>query len=110
MKGKPKASPRETFYFCYGKKKLQKIRNQGWKMYFPHTYITLLDQPQGKDGMPGNPKSIKMENPELYDLKNDIGDQHNIADQHPDIVQKIHQLADEIRKKLGDKLTIVEGN
>lgn len=79
-------------------------------MYFPHTYITLLDQPQGKDGMPGNPKSIKMENPELYDLKNDIGDQHNIADQHPDIVQKIHQLADEIRKKLGDKLTIVEGN
>lgn len=109
-KGKSKASSHEAFYFYYGKNELQAIRYKDWKMYFPHTYITLQDQPQGKDGIPGQPKSIKMEKPELYDLKNDVSERHNIADQHPEIVQKIHQLADGIRKKLGDKLTDVEGN
>jgi arylsulfatase A-like enzyme len=29
---------------------------------------------------------------ELYDLKNDIGEEHNIADQHPDLVAKIAEI------------------
>ena len=46
---------------------------------------------------------------ELYDLKNDISESKNVADQHPKIVLEIKSLADEMRKKLGDKLLNIEG-
>ena len=34
---------------------------------------------------------------ELYDLKNDLGEQDNIADNHPDVVQKIEHLMETAR-------------
>jgi arylsulfatase len=46
---------------------------------------------------------------ELYDLKNDISESKNVADQHPKIVLEIKSLADEMRKKLGDKLLSIKG-
>jgi arylsulfatase len=46
---------------------------------------------------------------ELYDLKNDISESKNVADQHPKIVLEIKSLADEMRKKLGDKLLNIKG-
>mgnify|MGYP003328329611 FL=1 len=50
-----------------------------------------------------------VENIELYDLKHDISETNEVASQHPEVVEKIKALADEIRGKLGDKLYDIEG-
>ncbi|CAI8221481.1 MAG: Uncharacterised protein [Flavobacteriaceae bacterium] len=51
----------------------------------------------------------KIDEIELYDLNNDISESKNVADQHPKIVLEIKSLADEMRKKLGDKLLSIKG-
>jgi arylsulfatase len=51
----------------------------------------------------------KIDEIELYDLNNDISESKNVADQHPKIVLEIKSLADEMRKKLGDKLLNIKG-
>ena len=45
----------------------------------------------------------------LFDLENDIGEQHNVADQHPDVVKRLQQLADAMRQDLGDAAKKTEG-
>jgi arylsulfatase len=50
-----------------------------------------------------------VENIELYDLKHDISETNDVASQHPEVVEKIKVLADEMRSKLGDKLYNIEG-
>ena len=46
---------------------------------------------------------------ELYDLKNDISEQHDVADQHPDVVRRLQALAEKARDDLGDRLTKRKG-
>jgi hypothetical protein len=41
----------------------------------------------------------------LYDLKQDVGEQTNVADQFPEIVAELTASADVYRATLGDKLT-----
>ena len=54
----------------------------------------------GKDGIPGKGqrKSIELS---LFDLKNDIGETTNVADQYPKVVQRLQQAAQQMRKELG---------
>ena len=47
---------------------------------------------------------------ELYDLKQDIGEQGNVADENAEIVQRLQELANSIRSELGDSLTGVTGH
>jgi len=47
---------------------------------------------------------------ELYNLENDISENVNVAEQHPEIIKVIKELANEMRYKLGDSLTDVKGN
>ena len=39
---------------------------------------------------------------QLYDLKNDIHEDHNVADEHPDVVSRLLSLAEKMRKDIGD--------
>jgi len=39
---------------------------------------------------------------ELYDLKRDVGEQNNVAKQHPDVVKRLLVLAEKCRGDLGD--------
>ena len=41
----------------------------------------------------------------LYNLKDDIGERRNIADQHPEVVRRLEVLAEKARRDLGDSLT-----
>ena len=52
----------------------------------------------------------KVDKIELYDLTMDISETLDVADQHPDVVEKIKSLADNMRKELGDKLYGIEGS
>jgi arylsulfatase A-like enzyme len=102
--GEPGAkSPQEAYYFYYGKQ-LQAVRMGKWKLHFPHDYRTLGGRPGGTGGTP-----VAYENAtiglSLFDLESDIGETTDVADQHPEIVAQIKELADRQRAELGDSAT-----
>jgi hypothetical protein len=61
-------------------------------------------QPQGSDGLPGKYKPLAV-SLELYNLKNDPGETHNLADAHPEVIARLEALAEKARADLGDDLT-----
>jgi arylsulfatase len=107
--GKTSISPHEAFYFYYNANELQAIRYGDWKMYFPHKYNSIKGQPQGQDGKPSQYKPTVLKEVELYNLKSDVSETKNVANDHPDVIRTIQRLAETMRSKLGDALTGVEG-
>ncbi len=68
------ASPHETFYYYRGLK-LEAVRNGPWKLHLAKG--------------------------ELYDLAKDIGEAHNVADENPQVVQRLRMLAEQMDGDLG---------
>ncbi|MCA9177292.1 MAG: sulfatase [Planctomycetales bacterium] len=101
MTGESSESPHEAYYFYWGRQ-LQAIRSGNWKLHFPHTYRTLNGKPGGTGGVPAAYGQGKIEL-SLFDLSKDIGEQHNVADQHPDVVKRLQALGDKMRDELGDE-------
>ncbi|MFX0555602.1 sulfatase [Maribacter sp. CXY002] len=110
LKGQTKSSPQEAYFFYYRVNELFGVRYKNWKMYFPHTYRTMEGQEAGKDGIPGEYKMIKLDTIELYNLEVDPSEKHNLANEFPEVVKTIKKLADNMRFKLGDSLTGIEGS
>ena len=102
-------SPRKSFYCYYGKGQLHAVRDGRWKLHFPHDYRSVERGSPGHGGLMGRAIGAKISE-ELYDLENDPGERNNVLKEHPEIVQRLKQLADHARSDLGDKLTKVEGN
>ena len=110
MFGEPEArSPHEAFYCYYAGGQLQAIRDRQWKLYFPHSYRTLAGRPGGTGGLPVAYEQATS-GLELYDLKADLGESRDVAEQHPDIVDRLQQLAEVARNDLGDTLTNRRGS
>jgi arylsulfatase A len=106
--GKPGArSPQEAYYF-YWDRELQAVRSGQWKLHFPHAYRTLGDRPGGRDGKPAEYKQARTELA-LFDLEKDPGETTNVADQHPDVVERLKKLAEKAREDLGDSATKQKG-
>jgi hypothetical protein len=65
----------------------------------------------GKPGMDGKPAGYTQGQCglELYDLEADIGEKHNVIEEHPDIVERLTVMAEKMRDDLGDALTGREG-
>ena len=96
-------SPHDALYFYYHQNDLEALRAGHWKLVFPHTYRSLTGPP-GHDGTPAGYSYPKC-GLELYDLDEDIGERHNVIDQHPAVVERLKHLADRMRNDLGDSLT-----
>ena len=109
ISGNSKESPQQAYYFYYNQNELHSIRSGDWKLYFPHSYGSLGGKEGGKGGLPVRYETVKIESPELYNLKDDVSELTNVADQYPEEVKKLEALADSIRMDLGDKLTNMEG-
>ncbi|UCD60387.1 MAG: sulfatase [Flavobacteriaceae bacterium] len=109
LKGDSKESPQEAYYFYYRVNELHGVRYGKWKLYFPHNYRTMEGQQPGKDGLPGNYVHLDLNEIELYDLSEDLGEITNVAAEYPEVVKEIEQLADAMRNKLGDSLKDMEG-
>jgi len=108
VSGQPGAkSPHQAYYF-YWNNELQAIRSGRWKLHFPHSYITLGEKSGGNEGRPvtyGQAKTPLV----LYDLEKDPGENKNVAQEQPEIVARLKQLAEEARADLGDSATKQKG-
>lgn len=96
-------SPHEAFYF-YWDRDLQAVRSGKWKLHFPHTYRTLAGKPGGSDGKPAAYGQAKI-GLALFNLEDDIGETTDVADKHPEVVERLKALAEKAREDLGDSAT-----
>lgn len=110
LTGESTESPQEAYFFYYRVNELMGVRYGKWKLYFPHRYRTMNGQEPGKDGLPGDYRMVDMAEIELYDVSKDISETKNIAADHPEVVEKIKELANGMRDRLGDSLTEVVGS
>lgn len=103
-------SPHDAYYIYYNRNELQAVVMGHWKLYLPHAYRTLAPgQAHRDDGIPVKYAMVRIETPELYDLKSDASETANVAAQHPDIVSAMLALAQRAREDMGDALTKTEG-
>ena len=85
LKGEPDAKPaHDTFYYFRGLQ-LQAVRHGDWKLHLPGP------RNRGK----ANAKT------QLYNLKDDIGESKDVAENHPDVVKKLEALVEAMDKDLG---------
>lgn len=109
IKGEDNAkSPQEAYYFYYKTNELHGVLSENWKLYFPHEYRSLNGREGGKGGLPVPYDQNKMSQ-ELYNLETDVSETVNVAAQHPEVVERLLDLAEKARNDLGDKLTDREG-
>ena len=102
-------SPHDNFFFYYRTNELHAVRHKDWKLYVPHTYRSLNGRAGTNDGFPVPYDQNQIEKSELYHLIEDPEELENVAENHPEIVEKISKIADSIRGILGDKLTGIKG-
>ena len=91
-------SPHEALYF-YLLRDLEAVRSGKWKLHFPHKYFSL--EKAANDGERGTYYEAETDLA-LFDLENDISETTNVADLHPDVVEKLKALAEKAREELGD--------
>lgn len=103
-------SPHEAYFFYYRRNDLHGVRYKNWKLYFPHKYRSLNGKPAGMDAYQAKYDMNELKKIELYDLSADISETTDVAQQNPDVVEKIKSLADDMRNELGDGLYQIEGS
>ena len=106
MSGQPGAKTPHEAFFYYWARHLQAVRSGKWKLHLPHDYPH--PDPPGADSKPGKHVTQKI-GLALFDLDNDVGETTNVADQHPDVVKRLEELAERCREDLGDSATKREG-
>ncbi|MEQ1824537.1 MAG: sulfatase-like hydrolase/transferase [Pirellula sp.] len=88
--GKTQDSQREAHYYFAGYN-LQAVRQGPWK-------LAIATQPEPVGKKPGNEPET---NPRLYNLEQEIGEQTNLADKHPEIVKRLQGLIDKMKGEIG---------
>jgi len=89
-------SPHDAFYY-YDSNNLHAIRSGKWKLHLPNTYRVTVEIKN--DGERGRMQNYQMELA-LYNLETDIGEQTNIAAEHPEVVEKLTKMAQEFDSSL----------
>lgn len=91
-------TPHEAFYY-YDRDQLQAVRSGPWKLFLP---LTQFDKhPHFREDAPSLPNGTTPAL--LFNVVEDIGSTTNVADQYPDIVERLKRLAETMREKLGDR-------
>jgi arylsulfatase A-like enzyme len=83
-------SPHEAFYY-YQMGQLQAVRSETWKLHLP-----LSDKKRNWGPGEGSQEL------QLYNLAEDIAESRNVANAHPEIVNRLLDLAQGARQDLGD--------
>ena len=102
MLGEPGAkSPHEAFYY-YRETHLDAVRSGQWKLVYPRPGRDESEWLLSRGGAFLGEILEPVTELELYNLESDIGEQNNVAAQHPDVVERLTALADKARAELGD--------
>ena len=96
--GETNKSPVKTHYY-YFQAHLQAVRDERYKLILPRPAKPLW-QAGGNFNLGGQSEDIT--EPELYDLKKDIGEKRNLAAQHPTVVERLLKQAQQARADIGD--------
>jgi len=99
------SSPRKYFLYYYRQNDLEAIRNDRFKLVFPHSGRTYEGFLPGNNGLPGQVNERRAFELALYDLRRDPGERYDVKEQYPEVVAELMKFADEARKDLGDNLT-----
>lgn len=102
-------SPHDALYFWYRQGELQAMRAGKWKLHFPHGYRTMNGREPGNNGIPGKYDYSVKTGLELYDLSVDPNETTDVADQHPDVIDRLNSMASAKRYQLGDSLNKIQG-
>ncbi|WP_417731118.1 sulfatase [Rosistilla oblonga] len=84
-------TPYKAFYY-YHQDQLHAVRSGEWKLFLPEAKVS--GHPHFSSKLPPQPL--------LFNVVSDIGCKKNVAAEHPEIVARLSQLADEARADLGD--------
>jgi arylsulfatase A len=105
-------NPHDAYFSYYRQNELHAVASGDgrWKLYLPHTFNTLAGRPGGTNGIPARYEQAKVGEPELYDLKSDLGETKNVAAANPETVQRLLAFAEQARADLGDTLTNRKGS
>jgi arylsulfatase len=110
LNDKSTKSPQEAYLIYYNRNELQAMVMDEWKLYFPHKYRVIApDQEPRNDGFPLKYTMADVLAPELYHIPTDPGETNNVIHLHPDILNKMIQLANYAREDMGDALLKKEG-
>ncbi|SHG17940.1 Arylsulfatase A [Arenibacter palladensis] len=103
-----RSSELEELYYYYVDTHLQAVRSGEWKLVLP--------RPRAPEWIPFAKKSLwrhedmeAVRAMELYNLKNDVGERRDVAQDHPDIVQRLYELITNARSEIGDYNIIGQG-
>lgn len=103
LRAEPGARSPHAAYFYYSRNSLQAVRAGDWKLKFE---IPLQDEDLYRRYPHDDLKAPEA----LYNLAVDIGEQKNVASDHPEAVERLRAFAQEMRQDLGDDLTGVAGS
>ncbi len=109
LTGESSVSPQEAYFFYYHVNELQAVMMDNWKLILPQRYRTLNNREGGKDGLPVDYEYIELEQPELYNLSEDPSETKNVAEENPQKLSELMELANRMREKLGDRRVEIEG-
>jgi len=78
-------------FFYYRVDQLQAVRAGPWKLYLPlgAKYVT-----NGR-----KPARFEMQ---LFDVRNDVGEEHEVSAANPEVVQSLMAMAERAREEIGD--------
>jgi len=108
MSGRRGARNLHKAFFYYRGWALEAVRSGKWKLHLPHSYRTLAGRTGGTGGKPVKYEQGKI-GLALFDLKNDVGEQHEISAEHPDVVERLLNLAERMREDIGDSTRKMTG-
>lgn len=95
------ADPGKAFFY-YLRMHLQAVRQGKWKLHLPREKEPIGAAPFSRNNHIAPHDRIGFAAPFLVDLSVDIGETTNVADDYPDVVQRLLLLAEAMREDLGD--------
>lgn len=101
------AAKSPAYFFYWNANDLLAVRSGAWKLVAPHAYRTLNGKPGGTNGIPAKYVNLKTELA-LYNLENDLGEKRNVAQENPEVVERLSGLMAGMRADLGDDLQKVK--
>ena len=97
-------APRPLYFYFLDR--LHGVRFGRWKLELPHTFPHV--KTPGQRGSPGTYETRRIEL-SLFDLERDPAQEKDVAQQHPDVVKQLTEMAEAARADLGDSLTAKRG-